>query len=397
MLLTDQLAAIQKELRDIQTKASAEGRDFTDAEIVTINKKAAKAAELKLGIERAEKSRRDLAEITGGISYIDDGNGNIYEDSPGGGEKTFFALSGDRGEKAAAGIARQMRGEFGSKALTPVGQMLSNQVFDPIPIDTQKVPNSIITILNVRVRETATWRGIRQAGFVNRASIVPPGATKPTTAISIEPVDHSLAVLAHLTEPVDKFLLEDNSHLVDFIDRNMLFGLEDALEDEVLNGDGSVFAVDGVDTKHFLGILHATGTQTQSAMGDQLVTLRSAAAKLEATGFNSDVFIVNGNDWAAIESRRNLSGQFDLGAAVELAARRAWGARVVTSTRIPEGTAVALDLKSLHIDTDNRGVRIAWDASGPLFDKNQFKARVEGRFNLSIERPEGIVIIALDE
>lgn len=186
------------------------------------------AAELKLGIERAEESRRDLAEITGGVSYIDDGNGNIYEDSPGGGEKTFFALSGDRGEKAAAGIARQMRGEFGSKALTPVGQMLSNQVFDPIPIDTQKVPNSIITILNVRVRETATWRGIRQAGFVNRASIVPPGATKPTTAISIEPVDHSLAVLAHLTEPVDKFLLEDNSHLVDFIDRNMLFGLEDA-------------------------------------------------------------------------------------------------------------------------------------------------------------------------
>lgn len=42
-------------------------------------------------------------------------------------------------------------------------------------------------------------------------------------------------------------------------------------------------------------------------------------------------------------------------------------------------------------------MRIAWDASGPLFDKNQFKARVEGRFNLSIERPEGIVIIALDE
>ena len=72
MLLTDQLAAIQKELRDIQTKASAEGRDFTDAEIVTINKKAAKAAELKLGIERAEKSRRDLAEITGGVATGDE-------------------------------------------------------------------------------------------------------------------------------------------------------------------------------------------------------------------------------------------------------------------------------------------------------------------------------------
>ena len=40
MNLKELLAALQKELRDIQAKAEAEGRDFTDDELSTIDAKA---------------------------------------------------------------------------------------------------------------------------------------------------------------------------------------------------------------------------------------------------------------------------------------------------------------------------------------------------------------------
>lgn len=390
--LKDRLKAAQAELLAIQTKATAEGRDFTKTESETIERLSSDAADFKLGIERAEKSRKSIAALVGDEEYDSDAPDRLH-----GGSKSFFALAGDRGRKAASGIAAQMKGGPGTKAFPTSGQLLSNQVFTPDPVDTQKIPTTIVSLLPIVARDSSTWEGLRQTGFTSNASIVPAGATKPTTTISLERITRSLSVLAHLSEPTDKFVLEDNSHLIDFVHRNMLFGLEQALEEEVLNGDGSTFKVDNIDAKHFTGILHTIGVQQQAFVGDQLVTLRSASAKLEASGFNSDAYIVNGNDWATIESRRNTSGQFDLGAAVELAERRAWGTRVVTSTRIPTGTAVALDLTALNIDTDRAGVRIAWDASGSLFDKNQMKARVEGRFNLSVERPEGIVVIDLEQ
>jgi hypothetical protein len=58
-------------------------------------------------------------------------------------------------------------------------------------------------------------------------------------------------------------------------------------------------------------------------------------------------------------------------------------------------TAVLLDATAVAVDTDTQGVETLWDASGPLFDENQVKARTEGRFSVSVFQPLGVAEITL--
>jgi HK97 family phage major capsid protein len=182
-------------------------------------------------------------------------------------------------------------------------------------------------------------------------------------------------------------VLIDNDALASFVQTQLLYGISMALEAEVLSGDGGA--------NHLQGILSTTGVQQQGFVQDELTTLRTAITSLEVIGYEAKVFVLNSEDWAALETARNESGQFDLGSPVNRAERRIWGAQVVTSPKIERGTALVLDLSALNVDAGSEGIHIEWDGSGALFEKNQVRARVEGRFGLSVTLPAGIVSIDL--
>jgi HK97 family phage major capsid protein len=370
--------------------AQKAGRDITAAEGRTIAEKAEQGKALNRLIEEAE-DRVDASNEA--IKSLMSGGDDDHTT----GVKSL-ALTGSRGKSAATGIAVEiMRSaqDSGQKAFPGSGAVTAPTPLDTTPLESRRVPTSLLDLLRVKERQTTTWAGIRQTGFTNNASIVPAGALKPTSTVAIENTDGYLAVIAHLSEAVDKYLLVDNGNLAQFIQGNLLWGLKLALEDEVFNGDGSEFTVDGKKTRHFTGILGTTGVQQQAFAGDAVSTLRSASTKLETIGFESSAYVLNPLDWERIETARNVSGQFDLGSAVNRAQRKVWDTQVVTSTKLAVGTALALDLDSLNVDTDTQGIEIRWDGSGQLFDRNQIKARVEGRFGFSFDRPEGAVVVDL--
>lgn len=386
MNLEAKLKALVAEMQTIVDGAKAQNRDLTASEAATIESNAERARALRDKIERVKKSEAALAAL------VDFGAGT--DDNPN--AVKYLALTGSAAKTASRSIHTAIHAEHGQKAFLAPGTITVDvPLTDTTPVELKRVPTSLLDLLRIRVRENPMWRGLRQSGFTNNASIVPAGATKPTSLIEIESVVGHLNVIAHLSEPVDKYLLVDNESLMSFIAGNLLWGLALTLEEEILNGDGSAFVVDGVNTAHFTGILNTTGVQQQTFLTDRVTTLRAAATKLETIGFNTDAYVLNPADWEAIETSRNVSGQFDLGTAVNRAERLLWGTPVVTSTRVTAGEALALDLDSMNVDIDQQGIEIRWDGSGPLFDKNQVKARVEGRFGFSIERPEGIVVADL--
>lgn len=393
MNLKEQLASLQKELLDIRQKAADERRDFTDTELTLIEKKAAEATTLKAKIDRVDASQKALQEL------IDLGTDSEDDDFGGVGVK-YLTLGGPRSKHAASQIATAMRERGqGQKSLVSAGSIVTPVPLNPQPIEEKRIPTSILDLIGVVERESPSWRGIRQTGFTNAAQIVPSGATKPTSTATVEAIEGSLSVIAHLSEAVDRYLLDDAPSLMDFLQRQLLWGLQLALEEEVLNGDGSEDTIDGETFRHFDGLLHVDGRQTLGPISaDPLVTLRSSATMLEAIGYETSAFIVNPYDWEGIETARNTSGDFDLGPAISRAERRAWGTRVVTSSRLPLGHALAVDLSTMRLSADTAGIEIRWTDQGPeLFDKNKVKARVEGRFGLEIFQPEGIVEIELYE
>jgi hypothetical protein len=98
-------------------------------------------------------------------------------------------------------------------------------------------------------------------------------------------VKNELQVVAHLSEPLDKYLLQDSTNLERFIAKEMLYGLGLAVEDEILNGDGT--------ESHMAGILATSGIQAVAAGADDVVTLRAALTRLEVAGHAGSVFRLN--------------------------------------------------------------------------------------------------------
>jgi hypothetical protein len=71
------------------------------------------------------------------------------------------------------------------------------------------------------------------------------------------------------------------------------------------------------------------------------------------------------------------------------------GVQVVLSTTVPAKTGLVFDASALAVDPDLAGIETKWSDAGELFDRNQVKARVEGRFSVSVFQPSGVVALTL--
>lgn len=384
MNIKDQLNDIQVRCQSLIDRAKSANRELTQSEVDEISKLAEEAVALKGKIERSEKSRKMMESIGGMATDIDplseNGmNGHQLRD----GMKGHMFLAGAQGKVTAKSIADQVHRTYGTKAFSASGAVTSSVPLLPVgPIELGKVPTSILDVLKTTSHDTPTWRYLRQTIATNNAAIVAPGATKPTSIVTVDDINGSLQVFAHLSEYVDEYLLRDNDQLSRFLATQLLYMLQSKVEDEVLNGTGTA--------GRMLGILDMAGIQTQAYATDKLTTLRTSALKLENLGYTADLFVVNIADWAAIETTRATSGSFDLGGPIDRAQQKIWGTQVVTSNRIPVGTALALDLDAVGLDIGSEGIEVKWDTSTG-FDKNQVRARVEGRFGVSVFQPAAIV------
>lgn len=391
----EKLAARLAELKSVIDTAAAENRDLTDTEATDVEAKAAEVEELKAHIARAEKSKALYDRLAGaGTDMTEEATTG---DPIGGGSKGHLALTGHSAKSAARRIAPRIAEEKGSKSFLAPG---TTEVF-AVPVqaaivEQPRIPTSILELLPTVQRAVPVFDYLRQTGFDNNAAIVSPGQEKPASGVTLEKVRGQLCVIAHITEPVDKYLLEDYDQLGSFVAGQMITGLGRKLEGFVLNGDGT--DQDGAAGKGIVGLLSGliSGVQGQAYAGDKLTTLRAALTQLEVLGYTAGAFILNPLDWAAIETARATSGSFDLGGPIDRAKRQVWGTQVVTSTGVPAGTAAALDLTAVAVDYDTAGIRTEWDKSQG-FTRNEVLCRVEGRFGLSVFQPNGVIEIDLTE
>ena len=105
---------------------------------------------------------------------------------------------------------------------------------------------------------------LRQTVRTNTAAVVAEGATKPTSIYSVIRVEDKLVVVAHLSEGIPQYWLLDNSSLETFVDNELTYGLQVAVEAKVLTD-----------------INATSGIHTQSSATSVLTTLRKGITKLE--------------------------------------------------------------------------------------------------------------------
>jgi hypothetical protein len=198
---------------------------------------------------------------------------------------------------------------------------------------------------------------------------------------SVTRIEASLVVIAHLSEPTPRHWLLDNSSLEAFLQSELTFGLQQAVEAKVLS---DVNATSGIQL-----VAYATSV---------LTTLRKGITKLEIAGYTPSAFVLTPTDWEGVELALSSTNSIEhQGLPYDPATRRLFGVPVTTSNAQAAGVGHVLASGAVALDTDNRGVDVQWseNATADSFGKNQVVSRCESRYNTSVFSPLGVVSLDL--
>lgn len=400
-------SASLERMKSITASATAQGRDLTASEVAEVNE-ARKEAQEQLKQIKSLNNDQDIFNQAKGIA--DSVGGDVGDRKPGIGRKGWA----DTAVKALrGGMTNQVTGQ---KALVS-GTMNLNNPVEPGVTTSATAPRTILDLLRdgvvaeqdpyarndysgpTPVQQQAgdffggagggnTFSYLRQTVRDNKAAPVADGALKPTSLYTFEEVEDRYRVIAHLSEPIPQRFFYDDGTLGDFLASEMAGGLEQAIEYQALFGDGT--------GENLTGILSTSGIKLQTFVTDPITTSRKALTQLQADGVTPSAWAINPADAETFDLLREgaTSGQYLLGGPAGDASKVLWTIPTALSMAIPVGTALLADWSqgkllprqeaTLHVDT-----------SGELFDKNQVKFRVEGRYGLVVKRPGAFVKVSL--
>lgn len=294
----------------------------------------------------------------------------------------------DLGSKAhATSLATAMKSTRpdGAKALVTNGSVVvGTPLIDTAPVTLGRPLRSFLQAIPAVERPTAySW--LAQSVRTENAAVVSSGAVKPTTTLSLVKKDGKLSVLATISEPIDKFVLEDGEALQTWVGMELSQAVLSVLEAQVLSGNGAGDNLTGLANTSGIQLFTSTAGNT-----DKLVELRKALTKLETVGEVPSQFILNPSDWEAIATKRNTSGEFDTGNAIDAEKRTAWGVPVALSNSLAANSYYLLGEGAAVIGRD-KGIVTEWGTPGDAFTRNQVVARSEGRFSLECRKPAAVL------
>jgi HK97 family phage major capsid protein len=197
---------------------------------------------------------------------------------------------------------------------------------------------------------------------------------KPESALALEVVSTTVKTIAHWI-PITKRAAADAPQVRTLIDNFLRYGLNEELEDQILNGGGT-----GED---FTGILQSS-PQTVGSAGTDIDAIVAAIAAVRVTGRRRpNALVIHPNDWystgflLAKDSQNNyLVG--DPRASVDQL-NQLWGLRVVVSEAMTENTALVGDFRQAVL-WNREGINLlVSDQHSDFFTRNLLAVLAEMR------------------
>lgn len=389
--LHDELQVHLKSALDLADRADREGRDFTPAELKQAEEHYQKAQSLKPRVLQAKADdawRRKLEALGPDIdapdAKYDSVTGGPVRHRQSGTPGSFKPTRSDWAKETAKRLTRAATG-VGVKALTSG----SIDVPSPVTPDAVAFPQQprVVDLLVDRVPlESNTFNFLQQTARVNNAAPVADNDPKPVSVFTTTEVEGRSRVLAHLSEPFPERYLSDYEALSRWLDDEMREGVLQALEAQVLTGDGT--------GENFLGVLSTSGTTAVPYTTSLFATIRRARTVMQNLNEAPNAWVLNPNDLEAVDMATDAAGRLYLADGTSGADAIFGGLPRIASTRIPAGTAILADWSTAVLAV-REDVKLDMDKSGALFQANQVQIRAEGRFGLGLTRPQAFAVVDL--
>ena len=316
------------------------------------------------------------------------GRAVVEADGPLDGFGSFSASSsGTYGTKALNwGRDFEKGRSMAGKALLEVGSTAVESPLMAEPIADPRQARFVYQLTPSSEAEGGSFGYLKQTARTNNAAEVATGALKPVSVFTLERVNDTTKVFAHVTEPIDRFLLEDAPNLRQFLDTELRYGLGKAFDAHVITDLSAAVALGSAGTFDVAGV-------------------RSAITELQEEDIEPDAIVMTPADWATIEA--DLTATYDANPGLPVATvamnRRLYGIPVMVTNSATAGEAIVGDFRgsarifrtgsasvTIH-DSQPRTVSAAQYADYRL---NQLVLRAEMRAEVAIWRPAGFRVVS---
>jgi HK97 family phage major capsid protein len=394
--LEERLTDLLADRRAITKSVKRERRDtLDDSETAEFRALSSDIEALKESIKETKETRERKDQLHAGASRIGNGGTEHAAESVG---------ISRRWAQDAATALNKMSGETRA--------VISGSVDVPVQIPlspTQfQLPfaQRLIDVLPNRMElSSMVFEHYVQTSRVNNAAPVADLGQKPTSQFTVELVNGQAYYVATLTQPAPIRVWWDFQTLVDWLQIQSIGSVWDAVEQQVISGNG--------EGTNQTGILNTSGTTNIGASADLPTTLRSARTALQNLGEQPTAWCLNPADAESLDLIRWTSGsggflsggyQFDtgngFGTSDNIFGPSNQITRVITP-HLPVGTALLGDFRelalymrhSIRIDVATQGNPTG--AEFDLFETNAFVIRTEVPMGVGVLRPQAFAVISL--
>lgn len=311
-------------------------------------------------------------------------------DLPATGRRSFGApaltfTAGDVAELHRAALDRHAKSVDVKTTSANLGGAVGDYRETPFPWLRDRV--RILDLIPTEMTDAPSVWFTTATAAASAADSVAEGADKPLSAPTWARTEAPVRKLAHYAKVTDE-ALADLPNFTNFIGTEMLAGLIDAENEQLLNGAGVA--------PDLTGLLVASGIQTRAKGADTALDALFKATNDLRTGTaftEADVIVLHPDDWGDVATAKNAGGDYLAGTPTAAGPATLWGVPVVVTTRIAAGTGMVANLKEAARVYVREAPRLEVN---PLGGEAEFKAnltliRAESRMALAVARPKAIV------
>ncbi|MEV7867477.1 phage major capsid protein [Streptomyces sp. NPDC088124] len=420
--------------REIAAKAEKEDRDFTPEEATQLREYMGKATAAKAEIEKLkgnDELRRALADLGDDIALDahTDTDGNRKTASgfqlPSK-KKTLGEQFLDSAEYKAL-MAQATDGRFGAKQRIQSGLagfkslvtgasdtsggafVVPDQLGLQVGLDAFKRPLRLRDLVTNGTTTSDSIEYVRMTSFTNNAApvaeatsaanptapggagaLVPNagGGYKPESGLAAQRINTNVKTIAHWM-PITKRAISDAAQVLTLIDAFLRYGLEEELEDQMVQGDGT--------GENFEGVSNVSGVQSQAWDSDEFTTLRKARTKVRTVGRSiANGYLLNPADLETLDLKQDNEARYYFGGPGGVgSAQTLWGLPVIETEAVPAGTAYVGDWrKAILWDREQATIQMT-DSHMDFFIRNLVVVLAEMRAAFGVIQPNAFVEIDL--
>ena len=280
---------------------------------------------------------------------------------------------------------------------TSAGAAVVNDRYSPI---TDLVGDRELTIADLVTNGTTTSdtvEYVRVTSKTNNASpVVEASASsgtsgvKPESALALAVVSTTVKTIAHWI-PMTKRAASDAPQVRTLVDAFLRTGLEEALEDEILTGDGT--------GEHFTGILSTSGIGSVGSAGTDLDAIVDAIRTVRVTGRRrANAVVMHPNDfWSTgFALAKDGNDNYLLGNGIitnGASDARLWGLRLVVTEAATEGQALVGDFRQAVLWRREGVTLTVSDSHSDFFTRNLLAILAELRAAFGVLDPQAFCTV----